>query len=297
MRGIIFFIALILYFSSSISQNRYVKLDITKKDSPTYIYNKKIIGNEIEIPNKDLISEIYILKDKPDKKRDKFFNLTEQGILFVDLKKKLKSTSQQELISCFGLKQKGKIFIDGYLLDNKYYEIATNSIITVDVINPNSKNGLEEKALNIWTVNKYARFDNFEKAQNPDLFNVYFEYTPNNSIKAGFCSNLEKRTETRLNSISKLFMFYLKKDELNISDKELITLDKHTRELADNIFKDNIKIILKGAMSHGCTNVIKKKAGNKTFIELYYCYGDITENDENILHFFKVFNHKMQTLK
>ena len=66
------------------AQDSYVKLPVSGSNCPTVLIDKDIIANEsvIEIA-KELIAEISFLKDKPNQKEHKFFNLTANGIYFV----------------------------------------------------------------------------------------------------------------------------------------------------------------------------------------------------------------------
>ncbi len=148
--------------------------------------------------------------------------------------------------------------------------------------------------LSLFLILNYSfGFSQNQVENDSDLFNKYFEYIPKNLNKTEFNSSLEKRIKTKLNSISILFMLYWKKADLNINKKELIILENHVRKLAYEINNDGIKIILKGSMAHGCTKFLKKQKGDKFIYELYFCYGDIVKNDENILKFFETFNNRM----
>jgi len=107
---------------------------------------------------KEKVDEISILKDKGNRESNGFYNLTEYGIVFVDLKEIPASKTQSELKDFFGIDKQTKIYIDGYLLENKKYRIALTGITEIEVIEPDSANGLKSKALNIWTLAKDERY-------------------------------------------------------------------------------------------------------------------------------------------
>ncbi|WP_139150297.1 hypothetical protein [Cellulophaga baltica] len=58
----------------------------------------------------------------------------------------------------FGFGEHNKIYIDGYLLENKNYRIALTGITEIEIIEPDKANGLKNKALNIWTLSKNERY-------------------------------------------------------------------------------------------------------------------------------------------
>ncbi|KAA5825098.1 hypothetical protein FPF71_07840 [Algibacter amylolyticus] len=98
------------------SQEAYIKLPQAKTQKPSVIFNKNIIGNEYFIKSlgtsedelKSKINEMSILMEIPNKESIDYYNLTEQGILFVDLKTIPVSKKQSELNQFFGLKKKRK---------------------------------------------------------------------------------------------------------------------------------------------------------------------------------------------
>ena len=162
MRKILLLLLLLFNVYSINSQEKYKKLPIAKRENPTYIYNKYIIGNDEALSNiensKELINEVSVLKAKPDKKRDEFYNLTEYGIIFIDFKNNIDFKTQPELNEFFNLKTENDVYIDGYLINNKKFKIATKSIIELELIYPNTLNKLKEKVLNIWTLKKDFRY-------------------------------------------------------------------------------------------------------------------------------------------
>lgn len=159
---------LLLVTATLFSQDEYVKLPQAKTQNPTYIYNSTIIGSENAVTEfgeskkelKEQFNELSVLKDKQDRKSNTYYNLTEYGMLFVDLKKEISSKTQIELNTFFGLKKRSNIYVDGYLIENKDYKICLTGIAEIEIIEPNSENKLKEKVLNVWTLTKNKRYRN-----------------------------------------------------------------------------------------------------------------------------------------
>lgn len=158
---------LILFVSLNLfSQDEYFKLPQAKTQKPFYIFNKKIIGNEYLAkslkPTDDKLNEqvknVSVLIDKQDRKQNPDYNLSEHGVLMVDLKNKIASKSQFELNEFFGLDKQSEIYIDGYLLEDKKFRIALNGITEIEIVEPDSVNGLKSRVLNIWTLAKRERY-------------------------------------------------------------------------------------------------------------------------------------------
>ena len=164
MNRILITLIFTFFFSNIYSQESYVKLPFAKTNCPTFIIEKDIIANESAIgTTKELIAEISFLKDKPNRKEHKFFNLTENGIIFVRLKKKIAFKTQSELNKFFGIEKNREIYVNGYLIENSDYKIATECIMEIELVEPNSENKLEKKAINIWTLTKEERINGCKK--------------------------------------------------------------------------------------------------------------------------------------
>nr|WP_298996640.1 hypothetical protein [uncultured Allomuricauda sp.] len=148
------------------SQENYIKLPNAKTKSPTYILNKNIIGNQYLVENLgdskeevlDKVNEISVLKYKPDRENSDFYNLTSQGLILVELKKSVPSKTQSELNDFFGMDAQSDIYIDGYLLESKKYKIAIEGITEIEIVEPDTLNGLGNSVLNIWTLTKKERY-------------------------------------------------------------------------------------------------------------------------------------------
>ena len=158
MNKLILFAFLVLLVSNSYAQDNYVKLPLTKGNCPIIIVEKNIIASEsLLITKKELITQTSILKDKPNRKEHKFFNLSENGIFFIKLKQKIAFRTQSELNKFFGLDRNNKVYINGYLIENRNYKIATESINEIELVKPDSTNNLDKGVINIWTLTKEKR--------------------------------------------------------------------------------------------------------------------------------------------
>ena len=164
MKTIIFTLIFTLCFTNIYSQDTYVKLPKTESNCPTFIIEKDIIANESVIgASKELIAEMSVLKDKPNRKEHKFFNLTANGIIFVSLKKETTFKTQSELNEFFGIEKNNGIYVNGYLIENSDYKIATECIMEIELVEPDSDNKLERKAINVWTLTKEQRINGCER--------------------------------------------------------------------------------------------------------------------------------------
>ncbi|WP_308993951.1 hypothetical protein QLS71_013905 [Mariniflexile litorale] len=164
MNRIIFTLIFTFFFSNIYSQDIYVKLPKTENNCPTIIIEEYIIANKSAIgTTKELIDEIRVLKDQPNRKEHKFFNLTENGIIFVSLKKKTAFKTQSELNEFFGIEKNNGIYVNGYLIESSDYKIATECIMEIELVEPDSENKLEHKAINVWTLTKENRINGCER--------------------------------------------------------------------------------------------------------------------------------------
>jgi hypothetical protein len=145
------------------SQDTYVKLPTVKNNCPTIIIEKDIIGNDSAIgTTKELIDKISVIKGKANRKEHKFFNLTENGIVFVSLKKETAFRTQSELNDFFGIEKNNEIYVNGYLIENSDYKIATECILEIELVEPDSENKLKSKVINVWTLTKDQRTNGCE---------------------------------------------------------------------------------------------------------------------------------------
>ncbi|WP_299060539.1 hypothetical protein [uncultured Polaribacter sp.] len=164
MKRIITAIIFTFFFSNIYSQDSYLRLPKTESNCPTFIIEKDIIANESVVGiSKELITEISVLKDKPNRKEHKFFNLTANGIIFVSLKKEIAFKTQSELNEFFGIEKNNGVYVNGYLIESSDYKIATECIMEIELVEPDSENKLERKAINVWTLTKEQRINGCER--------------------------------------------------------------------------------------------------------------------------------------
>ncbi len=140
------------------SQENFIKLPVAKLSCPTIIVENDIIANYSVIGNqKEFVDDVSVLKDKPNREENKFYNLTAQGVLFVKLNRQIAVKTQSELADFYGIDLSNGIFVDGYLLESPDYQISSESIIEVQVIKPNPENKLKGNTINVWTLTKEER--------------------------------------------------------------------------------------------------------------------------------------------
>ncbi|WP_298480391.1 hypothetical protein [uncultured Maribacter sp.] len=114
-----------------------------------YLVNNHVIANEKTLERyKEKIEDVSVLLEKP-KESESYYSLSKNGILFVKLKTDLKNKTQKQLNTFFGLEEDNLILVNGCILENINYSIATQSIFSVCIIEPNSENKLKSKTLDI----------------------------------------------------------------------------------------------------------------------------------------------------
>ena len=164
MNKIITVIYFLFTFTSIYSQKNYVKLPNINTNCPTYIINNDIISDDkIIVDKRKLVTEISVLKRKINRKEYKFFNLSENGIILIDLNDKIPFKTQAELNIFLGLPKNNEVYINGYLLEDSEYKIATISIKEIELIEPNTINKLKTKVINVWTLTPKERANSCSK--------------------------------------------------------------------------------------------------------------------------------------
>ncbi|MEP2240002.1 MAG: hypothetical protein ABJI22_16655 [Maribacter sp.] len=158
----------LLMTSNMFSQDDFNKLPQAKTASSTFFIVPNVIGNERLLNSladtkegmKSKIKEVSVFKDKPTRVGTEFYNLTEFGIISLELVESPAIKTQQELNKFFGLDEQTDVYVDGYLLERKNYNIATNSIEEIELVQPDTINLLKGTVLNIWTLKKGKRYKN-----------------------------------------------------------------------------------------------------------------------------------------
>jgi hypothetical protein len=148
----------ILLHLNSYSQDSFIKLpQVIKINCPILLVDDTIIANNHIIASKEDIVELRVLKGKPTRATHDFYNLSENGIASVTLKKKIASKTQAELNTFFGLNANNSVYVNGYLIESAKYKFATESIVEVELLTPTAENKLEQKVINIWTLTQDER--------------------------------------------------------------------------------------------------------------------------------------------
>lgn len=121
------------------------------------LVDNTIIANNHIIASKEDITEVRVLKNKPTRATHDFYNLSENGIALVTLKKKIASKTQAELNTFFNLNANNSVYVNGYLIESPIYKFATENIVEVELVTPTDENKLEQKVINIWTLTQDER--------------------------------------------------------------------------------------------------------------------------------------------
>ncbi|TDS12053.1 hypothetical protein DFQ03_3442 [Maribacter caenipelagi] len=121
------------------------------------LIDEYIIANKNIITSKENIEEIAVIKDKPRRETHDFYNLSENGIASVTLKKKIASKTQAEINTFFGLDANNSVYVNGYLIESAKYKFSTESIVEVELVTPTTENRLEQRVINIWTLTQEER--------------------------------------------------------------------------------------------------------------------------------------------
>ncbi|MCG1034857.1 hypothetical protein [Polaribacter sargassicola] len=120
---------------------------------PILIINNSVIAS-IDLLNKTSSQNILELEVNKEKKLSSTYLFVENeksgGIIEVNIKEKFKVKSQKELNSFFGLNEKNDIYVNGYLIENKSFNILSESIVAIELVNANNFK-LNKKFLNIKT--------------------------------------------------------------------------------------------------------------------------------------------------
>jgi hypothetical protein len=150
----------ILLHFNSYAQDSFIKLpQAIKNNCPILLVDDTIIANNHIIASKEDITEVRVLKDKPTRATHDFYNLSENGIVSVTLKKKIVSKTQAELNTFFGLNANNSIYVNGYLIESPIYKFVTESIVEVELVTPTPQNNIKQKVINIWTLTQDERLN------------------------------------------------------------------------------------------------------------------------------------------
>jgi hypothetical protein len=111
-----------------------------------------------------------------------------------------------------------------------------------------------------------------------------------------YSSDLEKKFNTKINTISKLLSICLEYKKLNLNELEVLLLDKHIKQLAIELFNDGKLLLFKGSWAHGGTDIISARIKGKEIDILIFRYGDMISDDKGISRFIETFNYQMKKM-
>lgn len=119
------------------AQNMDLKIYKKNLANPILIINDAVLGSPellLEI-SKEEIKKISILKDEELSLINIFpIDKLTNGIIYASLEVEFEAKTQEELNLFFGLKSDNNIYINGYLIENKEFSIATKSIKKIELI-------------------------------------------------------------------------------------------------------------------------------------------------------------------
>ncbi|WHF51571.1 carbon monoxide dehydrogenase beta subunit family protein [Chryseobacterium gotjawalense] len=157
------FLLLTFISCSSMFAQSFEKLLYSKKDKPTVLINENIIANWelINTQPNITIKEMQVMKSAQkgiDQYAKTYPNLSEYGLILckADLGN-IETKTQNDIRIFLGADPQTKIYVDGFLLMNDHYLIATKSIKEIEFISPNEQDFNSEKIINIWTLTKDTR--------------------------------------------------------------------------------------------------------------------------------------------
>ena len=163
---------IVLISSISVFGQNFEKLLYSKKDKSTVLINENIIANwdMLQNPTDLTIKEMMVLKPKQkevDEHTKNHRNLSQYGLILCKAEVgNMETKTQNDLRTFFGADSKTKIYVDGFLLMNDNYVIATKSIKEIEFISPNEQDLNENKIINVWTLTKDTRLGSLDLRKN-----------------------------------------------------------------------------------------------------------------------------------
>jgi len=136
---------------SSNAQNNDQSIPIRDNQGMVLILNNEIIGSVDllkSIPSSQ-IQELNIHKEeKLSTKENLFYKNDNKGIMVGKTEFDIETKLQGDLNEFFGLNADTDLYVNGFLLENKNYKIASNSITKIEIIEPTNL-FLDKRVLNI----------------------------------------------------------------------------------------------------------------------------------------------------
>lgn len=157
-------LTLILLNTGTLFSQNYQQLAEAKTGSSTYLLNDCILGNKTVFYSLETksIRSVKVHKENQScecpEDENIPLNLLKYKLVHLKCNSTIKTKTQAELNSFWELEIDTPVYLDGFLIDNSYFEIATYAIIEIEKIKPNESNNLNKEVLNIWTLPKDKRY-------------------------------------------------------------------------------------------------------------------------------------------
>ena len=133
------------------AQNIQKRVYVRDNQSMVLILNDEIIGSIDllqSIPSNQIQDLNIDQEEKLSSKKNLFYNNDKGGIMLAKTDFDFETKTQAELNKFFGLNADTDLYVNGFLLENKNYQIASNSITKIEIIEPDNL-FLEKRVLNI----------------------------------------------------------------------------------------------------------------------------------------------------
>ena len=145
---------LLIFLFVGLSSNAQIdqkRIYVRDDQNMLLILNDEIIGSTDllkAIPSSQ-IREMTIHKErKLSSAENLFYNKDKGGIILARTEFDIETRNQEALNEFFGLAPDTDVYVNGFLLENKNYRIASNSIAKIEIIEPDNQ-FLDRRVLNI----------------------------------------------------------------------------------------------------------------------------------------------------
>ncbi len=123
--------------ASTYAQNKNAIIRLLKTEEPILIVNDTIIGsmNLLDGITSNKVLDLNIFTEKPLSTTNLFVqNRKNTGVVTVAINREFKVKTQKELNAFFGLNESNDVYINGYLIENKNQNIASESIVGIELV-------------------------------------------------------------------------------------------------------------------------------------------------------------------
>lgn len=137
---------------SATAQNIPTRIFVSGNQGKILMVNNEIIGSMDLLRNipKDQIGEMNMLQEKQLSTKENLFHngRNTKGIMEIKTGFDFSTKTQEEINRFFGLDPSNDLYINGFLIENKKYKISSESIASIEIIEPNDV-FLRKKVINI----------------------------------------------------------------------------------------------------------------------------------------------------